>query len=73
MLNKLISFIFVGLVIVSCQNINIEDIGLGIDMVKVVLNNIKGSIEITSTKNVGTEYVMKLPVVALFNNDENIC
>ncbi|MBE5934159.1 MAG: hypothetical protein E7262_00010 [Lachnospiraceae bacterium] len=53
------------------KKLNVAETGLGFEMIKMVVNNLNGKFDIKSTRNVGTEYTLKIPVVALFNTDED--
>jgi hypothetical protein len=54
----------------SKKKVNFSDTGIGLDILKMVIGNLKCKIEVKSTKNVGTEYILKIPQVALLNTDE---
>ena len=41
---------------------NISGRGVGLDVVKTMINNIKGSISINSTKGQGTSFIIKIPL-----------
>ena len=59
------------LVLNKKRKANLAETGNGLEVVGLVLKNLKGKFEINSTKNVGTEVVMKIPQVALLNTDES--